>query len=606
MVDAHCRAALFLACSDAELNNEELATFARAIGVYVGQALALSSAFARVSAAAEAGRILFSSLEIDKTLHALADLVIARMADVCEIDLVEEEGDGLRQAVQAHSDPAKLEVLREMYRRYPPEPERSPRYTVLQTKAPHLVSEISDTMRAEMAWDAEHLRLLKEIGLRSEMIVPLLVQGRALGVLTIGTSRPGRRHGRMDLALAEDLASRASVAIQNARLYEAMEQASRAKDEFLGTVSHELRTPLNAMLGWTRMLRSGVLPIEKHARALESVERNAVAQAQLIEDILDISRIVAGKLHFDLRNVSLVGVVEAALDSVRPSLEAKAIRFEAKITPDITLACDGERLQQVVWNLLSNAIKFTPKGGTISLTIEHTASQVRLTVKDSGQGINPAFLSRIFQRFQQADGSHTRLHGGLGLGLAISRHIVELHGGTIEAESDGDGLGALFCVTLPRSTQKTTPSYAPPPLQRATDTSDVRSELAGLEILIVDDEHDARELFTTVLVACGAMVIVASSAREALSILAESRPHAIVSDLGMPGEDGVSFIRKVRAMKPEDGGTIPAIAVTAYARAEDRESALDAGFQLHIAKPFEPAELVESIATLARMGRLLG
>ena len=388
---------------------------------------------------------------------------------------------------------------------------------------------------------------------------------------------------------------------------EEAEAVSRSKDEFLATISHELRTPLNAILGWARMLTTGRLEEGKHPRALQAIERNAVAQAQLIEDLLDVSRIVSGKLRLDLEPTDLRRVADAAVDAVRPAIDAKEIRFTAVVDPALgQVMGDPNRLQQVVWNLLANAIKFTPKGGQVRLTLSGIDGHTELSVTDDGQGIERAFLPLVFQRFQQAETGTTRLQGGLGLGLAICRHLVELHGGTIEALSEGLGRGATFRFRLPLLPYRVSSDARRVASAMAPRGKFERpSELVGLTVLVIDDQADTREVLASILAACGATVHEEASARAGLATLRAARPDVVVSDIGMPEEDGYSFIQRVRALPPEEGGTIPAAALTAYARAEDRRKALTMGFEMHIPKPVEPDELVAAVATLARIGRAL-
>jgi len=421
---------------------------------------------------------------------------------------------------------------------------------------------------------------------------------------------------RLDQNLAlvfEDVTDRKRVEDERQRLL-TREQAARAdaeavsrsKDEFLATVSHELRTPLNAMLGWARMLTSGRLDAEKSQRGLQAIERNALAQAQLIEDLLDVSRIISGKIRLDLLEVAFPKVVEAAVEAIRPALEAKEIRFAQVIDPSASLVMgDPNRLQQVIWNLLSNAIKFTPKGGHVQLALTRVESHVELTVSDDGQGIDAEFLPFLFQRFHQAEGGSTRRQGGLGLGLAICRHLVELHGGTIEASSAGVGKGALLRVKLPLMSVRTTPTdpqRVRPTLDRHV-TFECPPELDGLRVLVVDDQPDTRDLLSSVIGNCNAVVFAACSSEEGLALVQKEKPDVIISDVGMPGEDGYAFIRRVRELAPEAGGRTPAAALTAYARAEDRRLAMRAGFEMHVPKPVEPSELLSIIATLARIGK---
>ena len=380
------------------------------------------------------------------------------------------------------------------------------------------------------------------------------------------------------------------------------EEANRLKDEFLATVSHELRTPLNSIIGWITMFRQGRLPEDAKDRALEAIERGARSQSQLIEDLLDVSRIISGKLQLKVDPVEMKSVIEAAIQTVRPAAEAKAIELKTFLDPQTeVINGDADRLQQVIWNLLSNAIKFTPVGGEVKISLSNGASNVEIVVSDTGQGIRPEFLPFVFDRFRQADGSITRHFTGLGLGLAIVRHLVELHGGEVSAASAGENQGAVFTVSLPFMT-------LPEPDQTDDETAEVSAYqdagdcpmLDGRRILVVDDEADTREILDLIFRNCRASVKVAASAAEALEKVKQWQPHVIVSDIGMPDEDGYSLIRKVRAWEIENDSKqkIKAVALTAYARAEDRAQALDAGFQEHVSKPVEPSELTSLIANL--------
>ena len=388
------------------------------------------------------------------------------------------------------------------------------------------------------------------------------------------------------------------------------ETANRLKDEFLATVSHELRTPLNSILGWAQLMRSGKLDAEAADRALGTIERNTKALAQIIDDLLDVSRIISGKLRLDVNPIELEPVVASALDTIRPASDAKNIELQVSLDPSVgTISGDPSRLEQIVWNLLTNAIKFTPRGGHVGVRLERVESSARITVTDSGEGISEDFLPYIFDRFRQADSTFTRLHGGLGLGLAIVRHLVEMHGGAVSANSPGRGKGATFAVSFPISASRWNPTVDPEGLAEWQRPALEDSELSGLRVLIVDDELDARELLVAMLRDRGAEVIAVSSTAEALEVLSSrsngSFPDVLISDIGMPGEDGIDLITSVRAMDPERGGRIPAIALTAYARAEDRARVLEAGFQRHVAKPVEPSILAATIADLAMNGKLV-
>ncbi|HEX3283009.1 MAG TPA: PAS domain S-box protein [Pyrinomonadaceae bacterium] len=383
------------------------------------------------------------------------------------------------------------------------------------------------------------------------------------------------------------------------------ERANRLKDEFLATLSHELRTPLNAVIGWSRMLKSGRLDQESAAHALEVVERNAWAQKQIIEDILDVSRVITGKLQMNLTAVDLVATVDAALDAVRPAMEVKDIKIETILDSSLRLVSgDPDRLQQVIWNVLSNAAKFTPAGGKVQITVGQNNGHVEIEVKDTGPGIDPAFLPHVFERFRQADGTTTRTHGGLGLGLAIVRHLVEMHGGTIGVENRVDGPGAVFTIRLPLPSGELRAES----LTRAASTlKELQPEppgLQGLRILIVDDETDALDLISMELAQHGARVTGVSSAEEALQSLSRETFDVLISDIGMPQMDGYDLIREVRKQEAGTQKPIPAIALTAYARVQDRMRAILAGYSTHVAKPVEATELITVVASLAgRLGK---
>jgi len=380
-----------------------------------------------------------------------------------------------------------------------------------------------------------------------------------------------------------------------------LDAANRAKDEFLATLSHELRTPLNAILGWVRLLRSGTLDAAGASRGPEVIERNTRLLAQLIEDLLDVSRIITGKLRLDVGSIDLVSVIVAAMEAVQTAADAKGIRLEASLDPALgPVSADPSRLQQVVWNLLTNAIKFTPAGGRVDIRLERRDSMARVTVSDTGQGIRRELLPFVFDRFRQGETSIGRRYGGLGLGLAIVRHIVELHGGDVNAESAGEGRGAIFTVDLPL-TATHADTIPPEPARRRLDREPVA--LDGLRVLIVDDEADARELMRMVLRSSGADVMAAACAEEAFEQVERWHPDILVSDIGLPGDDGYMLIQKLREQQAQQGRAIPALAVTAYARAEDRTRALAAGFQMHVAKPLEPADLIAAIASLISKDR---
>jgi PAS domain S-box-containing protein len=743
---------------------------------------------------AEASTVLSSSLDYETTLASVTKLAVPFIADWCAVDILEDD-QGIHRVAIAHQEPSKIELAWELNRRYPDSINGSKGLPeVLRTGESAIATEIPDTALIELAQDAEHFQMLRELGLKSYMIAPLVARGRTLGAITLVTAESDRRYSSADLPLVEDLAHRAALAVDNARLYRETQQArqiaeqaaernatlqavtaalsetltqaqvaqvvveqglsvlkaggglialltdndktleivqaigypkelidtgncypisaslpiaeavragkpiliesrevwaehyphhatkyastpyhawaaiplivegrtigamglsfpnartfnydecalmlvlahqcaqaierarayaaerqaraeaeaaNRTKDEFLATLSHELRTPLNSMLGWTQLLRNRKLDETKIVRALETIDRNTKSLAALIEDILDVSRIMTGKLHLSTRACELKPIIEAAIEAVCPAAEAKMISLEFFCDASAgQVLADANRLQQVVWNLLSNAVKFTPKGGRVEVRLSVSSTQLQPTtnnyaqiqVKDTGKGISPEFLPYVFERFRQENSTSTRSHGGLGLGLAIVRSLVEMHGGIVQAYSEGEGRGATFTVQLPlyvesqesRVRRRDTGNHSP----LATS----HSPLNGLRVLIVDDEADARDLLTTILEHSGAQVTAAASAAEALNVLSQLKADVLVSDIAMPNSDGYALIRQVRAMEAEKGEHIPAVALTAYARESDRTSALEAGFHVHVSKPFDPDELVNVVARLA-------
>lgn len=404
--------------------------------------------------------------------------------------------------------------------------------------------------------------------------------------------------------MAHDVTERRQALTREKEARLEAESANRVKDEFLSTLSHELRTPLTAIIGWTELLTTGDLSPEKRPKALETIARNARSQAQLIDDLLEVSRIITGKLPLNFSPCELQPVIEAALESIRPTAQAKEVRLELVFEPVGALVYgDVDRLRQVIWNLLSNAVKFTPRNGAVRVKLHSTGSHALIAVSDSGEGIKSDFLPRVFDRFSQADGSSTRTHGGLGLGLAIVRHLVEIHGGSVHAESPGEGLGATFIVSLPlmpASKEVETPgsgvdTVVVSPVERIAHSP----SLTGLRLLIVDDEVDFRDLVTTMLGQYGAVVRGVASAGEALVQLENWKPDVLVADIGMPDEDGYGLIRKVRELSAERGGSTPAVALTAYTRPEDRHRVLSAGYHLHLAKPITGPELAAAVANVA-------
>jgi PAS domain S-box-containing protein len=432
-------------------------------------------------------------------------------------------------------------------------------------------------------------------------------QGEVEGFVALISDISARKQA--EEALQETNQALQALIVREQAARESAEAANRMKDEFLATLSHELRTPLNPIQGWIHLLRTRKFDSAATARALETIDRNTKLLTQLIEDVLDVSRIITGKLRLNVSPIELVPVIQAAIDTVQPAADAKEIRIESILDFSAgKVLGDTNRLQQVIWNLLSNAVKFTPKGGRVEVQLSIDSLYVQIRVSDTGKGISTEFLPYVFERFRQADASITRAYGGLGLGLAIVRHLVELHGGTVCAQSPGEGQGATFVVNLPllemrRVGEEEIGKVAASPSHLLTPAS--THPLDGLRVLVVDDEADARELLVAILAEDGAEVIAVASAAEAIDALQRLQPNILVSDIGMPGEDGYTLMRKVRALDAEQGGQIPAVALTAYARASDRTEALNAGFQLHVPKPVNAAELALALAKLAgRTGNL--
>ncbi len=445
-------------------------------------------------------------------------------------------------------------------------------------------------------------------GLRpqSSLVAPLATMGRIVGTVEV-QSYENHAYREEHVTAMKMAANLAAVAIENMRLLrfetrarEAAEEASRLKDEFLATLSHELRTPLTAILGWSSMLKDSRLDEKTFKTAVEIVERNARAQQQIVDDILDVSRIITGHLRFDAAPTDLRGVVEAAVDTVRHAASAKSITLRPEFEPGVgPVMGDPRRLQQVFWNLLSNAVKFTPIGGDVRLSVGRAGAYARIVVTDNGPGISPNFLPYVFDRFRQGDQSTTRVHGGLGLGLSIVRHLVELHGGSVRVESGGEGEGSTFTVELPLvRNAEVGPSEEGQAEEKFSSRNAQSAILKGMSVLVVDDEPDALGLLKTLLEMKGARVTAVGSAEAAWGELAGDWPDLLLCDIGMPGEDGYQFIRRVRALGIERGRPLPSVALTAYAGEADRALALEAGFQLHVSKPVEPAALINVIADL--------
>ena len=544
---------------------------------------------------AESGKVLSTSLDYEETLQRVAQLAVPYFADWCTVDLA--EGDTIRRLAIAHVDPERVRMAQRFAQRYPEDPNSAFSVrAVIRTGSPVMMSEVPDHLLAARAKDPEHLRALRELRLSSFMIVPLRAHGTTFGALTLVAGESGRRYTAVDLRLAEEVAYRAALSVDNARAYAEARRANRVKDDFLATLSHELRTPLNALVGYARMLRLGILAADGQQRAFDVIDRNATALTRIVNDVLDMSRIVSGKLRLNVRRVNLADAIAQSIEAVQLAADAKGIQIEVHLPAAPILArVDPDRIQQLVWNLVSNAVKFTPRGGHVDVTLGRADDGLDIRVQDTGIGIAPEFLPHVFERFEQADSRYAREHGGLGLGLAIARHLAEMHGGTLAAESDGPNLGATFTVRLPGAE-----TMHDPELETGAIEAPALPRLDGLSILLVDDERDAVMMVREVLESAGATVATANSGEEALAAMDRSEPDLLVTDIGMPGMDGFDLIARIRARPAGKGGRVPAAALTAYARSDERTRVLQSGFDLHLAKPIDPVSLIVALAALSK------
>lgn len=553
--------------------------------------------------AARATLALGSSTDDAELLSAFARVLVPGLADWVTVYL--RDGDHLGQVVSLHADPAKAALVEVHHRRFPPKPDAPGIWSVVRSGAPELHQGITGDAPSTSSYDPEQLASLRSLGVSALLAVPIVLHSKVIGAISLAASESGPRYDESHVELVQELAERAAVALDRASLFRSAraaaklaEDASRAKDEFLATVSHELRTPLSAILGWASILKDRVTD-PAIAKPIQVIHRNAQTQVAIIDDILDVSRVITGKFRIEPRPVDVVKVARDAVEVVRPSAVAKSVSLELDFESELCLlVADAERLQQVVWNLLSNAVKFTPANGTIRLSVRQEASQVVLRVSDTGAGIEPAFLPFVFDRFRQADPTRTRRVGGLGLGLALVRHIVELHGGHAEAASEGLGKGSTFTISLPIQAVK--PAEAELLSGRVTPTTTpvTPALLAGRSVLVVDDEEDARDLVATVLEGAGARIQTARSVAETLAILERTKPDALVSDIAMPDEDGYTLIQRIRSLPGR--ADLPVLALTAYARDEDRATALNAGFDGHLGKPTDPGALVAMLVEVTK------
>jgi signal transduction histidine kinase/ActR/RegA family two-component response regulator len=547
----------------------------------------------RAAVLAEISELLGSSLDYERSLPRLARLAVPVLGDLCAIDLLHDDG-ALHRVASAHVDSTKEALVYEIAHAVVP--------TAVHTRQPVLVSRVTEDDLNALALNPEHLALVRQLAPKSWIIAPLIAHERVLGALTLAITESTRRYGRADLSFATIVATHTAAVIENARLYReaetaraGAEAANRAKDEFLSTLSHELRNPLNAVHGWATLIERGQLGEAQVRRAVQIIVRNVNAQIRLVDDLLDMARVVSGRMRLVVQPVDLRDLIEDALEAVRPAAEAKGIRLQPVLeAPGLLVSGDPGRLQQIMWNLLENAVKFTPRDGRVQVQLQRVRSHVEIIVSDTGQGIAADVLPYVFDRLRQGEGGSARGHGGLGIGLGLVRHLVELHGGSVYAESAGEGQGATFVVKLPLMIAE----MREQPIAHRDSPALESPSLAGARIVVVDDDPTAVELIREVFVQAGAEVIEGRTAKEAFQAVAQWRPDVLVSDIEMPGEDGYSLIRKVRALGPEQGGKTPAVALTAFGRPEDRIRSLRAGFHIHVSKPVDPAELIAIVASM--------
>jgi len=546
-----------------------------------------------MSMLAEVGALLASTLDRELTLPRLVRLAVPALGDLCALDIVGEDGT-ISRAAYAHLDATKEPLVYEA-----PVGVRA----AISSGRLVLVSRASEADLMTEAQNADQLRALQQLRPKAWIVLPLTARDRVLGALTFARTESAEPYDRVDVRTAEVMARQVALALDAAGLQRESdaarndtEAANRAKDEFLMTLSHELRNPLNAVSGWARLLDAGKLGAEQSRRAIEIILRNVNVQVRLVDDLLDMSSVVSGRMRLAVQPVNVLDVIGEALDAVRPGAEAKGIQLQSVLdSPGAQVSGDPGRLQQVVWNLLYNAVKFTPRDGRVLVKLQQVKSHVEIVVSDTGQGISAELLPYIFDRLRQGDSTRTRAHGGLGIGLALVRHIAELHGGSVFVESAGEGQGATFVVKLPLMVAGMREQAVAQAKTRPPD----RPSLVGVRILVVDDDSAAVELVQEVLAQAGGEARGAVTADEALRTLERWLPDVLVSDIEMPGEDGYTLIRKIRALSPERGGKTPAVALTAFGRPEDRIRSLMAGFNIHVSKPVDPDELTAIVASLA-------
>ncbi len=559
----------------------------------------------RLTFLAEASTLLASSLDYETTLANVARLAVAHLADWCVVDIIEDD-ESIRRVAVAQADPAKEEMLHRLARHYPFDPNRPhPLMKVLRTGQPEFLPEVSDSLLQSIARDSEHLKLLREAAIVSAMVLPLAARGRTLGAISFATSNPNRRFSHSDFMLAQDLARRCSVAVDNALLHREVlserdraEEASRAKDDFLAILSHELRNPLTPIVGWARILKNQPLIMADQllAEGVRALERNAQNMARLVDDCLDLARISERKVKLENELIDLNQVVRSSVEAVRQLARGKGLKLQVRLShSDLWLLGDKTRLDQVVTNLLNNAIKYTESGGSITVRTQRAAEEIELSVEDTGIGIAPEYLQQIFEPFRQGTSAWLTSKAGLGIGLAISRQIVEMHGGRIWAESEGLGRGSRFRVRLPITHARAERQKLK--LEQAPGEAKVRH----LRLLLIEDSEDILALTKIELERLGYSVLTAADGQSGLELAERELPDVIISDIKMPGLDGYELIRKIREI-PELAST-PAIALTGFGMKGDVERALAEGYTAHISKPVDANELSALIQRLIAKGQ---
>ncbi|HYO77497.1 MAG TPA: ATP-binding protein [Thermoanaerobaculia bacterium] len=548
---------------------------------------------------AQTVRVLASTLDVVNALQGMADLLVGELGDLAAIDII--EGENVNRCAVAGRTDRERELMEKMRGSDLGRNQRHPSMEAIARGETLMRNDLDDGMLAELAANDEHRALLHKLQPHAFIAVPLRGGDQTLGAIIIARTT-GSAFSPADVATAQELARQASAALHNIWSYRAASEANRLKDEFLATLSHELRTPMTSILGWAQILRLDDTPAETVRDGLESIERSARAQAQLIDDLLDLSRMQMGKVQFQSRPFTLTGVVRAAVETVRPAAQARGVALTFDTEGDIVINGDPDRMQQVIWNLLSNAVKFSEADSEVRVSVTTDDTSAHVSVTDRGRGIAPDFLPHVFDRFRQADSATTRRYGGLGLGLAIVKQLVEMHGGTVRAKSPGIGRGATFTVSVPLPAP-TRHESAPAPAPTAQDEAPRLADLTGLCLLVVEDDPAAARTLCTLLERAGADVRIANSVAAALEALRERIPDVLISDVAMPDEDGLALIRAIRGRLRIAADRLPAIALTAFHDVDLRVALLGGGFQRFMTKPVDAHALSTVVATLARTER---